>query len=59
MSVIAIDHLPSLFPREASEAFSKDLLPYLVQLKESTKSRIWKDVEQLFASKVKESNDKS
>ena len=30
LSVISIDHLPSLLPREASEAFSNDLLPYLL-----------------------------
>jgi saccharopine dehydrogenase (NAD+, L-lysine-forming) len=33
LSVISIDHPPSLFPREASEAFSNDLLPQLLLLK--------------------------
>lgn len=32
MTVISIDHLPTLLPREASEAFSTDLLPSLLQL---------------------------
>ncbi|WFD32918.1 Saccharopine dehydrogenase [Malassezia sp. CBS 17886] len=32
LSVISIDHLPTLLPREASEAFSSDLLPSLLQL---------------------------
>lgn len=32
MTVVSIDHLPTLLPREASEAFSSDLLPSLLQL---------------------------
>lgn len=32
MTVISIDHLPTLLPREASEAFSADLMPSLLQL---------------------------
>lgn len=32
LEVISIDHLPTLLPREASEAFSQDLLPSLLQL---------------------------
>lgn len=34
LSVCSIDHLPSLLPREASEFFSKDLMPSLLQLPE-------------------------
>jgi len=34
LEVIAIDNLPSLLPREASEAFSADLTPHLLQLAE-------------------------
>ena len=33
LSLISIDNLPSLLPREASEAFSNDLLPHSLQLK--------------------------
>ncbi|KAK0538002.1 Saccharopine dehydrogenase [Tilletia horrida] len=32
LTVISIDHLPTLLPREASEGFSHDLLPSLLQL---------------------------
>ena len=32
MEVIAIDNLPSLLPREASEGFSADLAPHLLGL---------------------------
>lgn len=52
LSVISIDHLPSLLPREASEAFSTALLPSLVTLKDRKTSRVWKQAEELFDSKV-------
>ncbi|KZF19335.1 hypothetical protein L228DRAFT_250923 [Xylona heveae TC161] len=52
LSVISIDHLPSLLPREASEAFSTDLLPSLLQLKDRKTARVWKEAEQLFDEKV-------
>ncbi|KAI9781138.1 MAG: Saccharopine dehydrogenase [Geoglossum umbratile] len=52
LSVISIDHLPSLLPREASEAFSSALLPSLLQLEDRKKSRVWKQAEQLFNEKV-------
>ncbi len=32
LTVVSIDHLPTLLPRESSEAFSNDLLPSLLQL---------------------------
>lgn len=50
--VISIDHLPTLLPREASEAFSKDLLPSLLLLKDRMNTRVWQDAEKLFHSKV-------
>src|SRR3954449_4863873 len=34
LEVIAIDNLPSLLPREASEGFSTDLIPHLIGLAE-------------------------
>ncbi|OCT47523.1 Saccharopine dehydrogenase [NAD(+), L-lysine-forming] [Cladophialophora carrionii] len=52
LSVISIDHLPSLLPREASEAFSQALLPSLLQLKERKNSRVWQQAEALFSEKV-------
>jgi len=54
LSVISIDHLPSLLPRESSEAFSNDLLPYLLQLDnwQSPDAPVWGRAEQLFKDKV-------
>lgn len=52
LSVISIDHLPSLLPREASEAFSADLLPSLLGLKDWKNVRVWQQAEKLFHSKV-------
>jgi len=52
LSVISIDHLPSLLPREASEAFSKDLLPHLLQLKNRSQDPVWSRAEKLFKEKV-------
>ena len=52
LSVISIDHLPSLLPREASEAFSSALLPSLLGLKDRKNVRVWKQAEKLFDDKV-------
>lgn len=52
VSVISIDHLPSLLPREASEAFSKDLLPSLLQLNDWKTAPVWSRAEALFKEKV-------
>lgn len=52
LSVISIDHLPSLLPREASEAFSNDLLPYLLQLKNWRSDPVWARAEKLMQEKV-------
>lgn len=35
LTVVSIDHLPTLLPREASDAFSNDLLPSLLTLPEA------------------------
>ncbi|KAK5729791.1 Saccharopine dehydrogenase [Elasticomyces elasticus] len=51
LSVISIDHLPSLLPREASEAFSAALLPSLLQLKDWKNARVWKQADKLFKEK--------
>ncbi|KAG6911813.1 hypothetical protein DXG01_000060 [Tephrocybe rancida] len=51
LSVISIDHLPTLLPREASEQFSADLLPSLLEFPES---RVWTDAEKLFKEKLGE-----
>lgn len=52
LSVIAIDHLPTLLPREASEQFSGDLLPSLYLLPERKTARVWVEAEQLFKKKL-------
>jgi saccharopine dehydrogenase (NAD+, L-lysine-forming) len=52
--VISIDHLPTLLPREASEQFSSDLLPSLLQLPQRDNARVWVEAEKLFNSKLKE-----
>jgi len=51
LSVISIDHLPSLLPREASEAFSSALLPSLMGLKDWKNVRVWQQAEKLFKEK--------
>ncbi|THZ43561.1 hypothetical protein D6C90_04999 [Aureobasidium pullulans] len=53
LCVISIDHLPSLLPREASEAFSDALLPSLRTLKDRETERVWQEAEKLFDDKVK------
>lgn len=52
LSVISIDHLPSLLPRESSEMFSEALMPSLLQLKDRANARVWKQAEDLFQEKV-------
>ena len=52
LTVISIDHLPSLLPREASEAFSAALLPSLLQLEKRHEANVWKQAENLFREKV-------
>ncbi|KAJ7042519.1 hypothetical protein C8F04DRAFT_945797 [Mycena alexandri] len=52
LSVISIDHLPTLLPREASEQFSEDLLPSLLEFPDRQTARVWTDAEKLFKDKV-------
>jgi saccharopine dehydrogenase (NAD+, L-lysine forming) len=52
LSVISIDHLPSMMPRESSEAFSAGLKESLLQLKDRHAARVWADAEKLFKEKV-------
>ncbi|KAI0023822.1 hypothetical protein F4780DRAFT_776446 [Xylariomycetidae sp. FL0641] len=52
VSVISIDHLPSLLPRESSEAFSNDLLPYLLKLNDWQNHPVWAGAQKLFEEKV-------
>lgn len=52
LTVISIDHLPSLLPRESSEQFSQALMPSLLQLKDRKTARVWRQAEDLFNEKV-------
>ncbi|RCK56425.1 Saccharopine dehydrogenase [NAD(+), L-lysine-forming] [Candida viswanathii] len=52
LSVCSIDHLPSLLPREASEFFSRDLLPSLQQLPQRDTAPVWVRAKNLFDKHV-------
>lgn len=52
LSVCSIDHLPSLLPREASEQFSKDLLPSLLELPRRHVAPTWVRAKNLFDKHV-------
>lgn len=54
LSVISIDHLPTLLPRESSEQFSHDLLPSLLEFPKRQSARVWTDAEKLFREKLAE-----
>lgn len=49
--LIAIDHLPSLLPRESSEDFCQQLMPYLLQLDQLDRG-VWKRAKDLFIEKA-------
>jgi saccharopine dehydrogenase (NAD+, L-lysine-forming) len=54
---IAIDHLPTFFPKESSDDFSAQLLPYLRQLMQGP---VWNRAEKVFdEAKGKNSHDSS
>lgn len=52
LSVIAIDHLPSLLPRESSEAFSAQLLPHLLNVDKRNENKVWLRAEKLYKEKA-------
>ena len=52
VSVISIDHLPSMLPREASEAFSDGLKESLLALKDRESYPVWTRAKKLFDEKV-------
>ncbi|KAH0562086.1 mitochondrial Homoaconitase [Trichoglossum hirsutum] len=54
LTVISIDHLPSLVPREASEAFSAGVLPSLKVLDNRHDEGVWVRAEKLFKEKASE-----
>jgi saccharopine dehydrogenase (NAD+, L-lysine forming) len=49
--------LPTLLPREASEQFSHDLLPSLLELPQRQTARVWTDAEKLFKEKLAEATE--
>jgi len=49
LDVIAIDHLPTLNPRESSDGFATDLLPHLLQLNQTS---VWTRAVDLFHKKL-------
>ncbi|KAF8269303.1 Formate/glycerate dehydrogenase catalytic domain-like protein [Lactarius quietus] len=56
--VISIDHLPTLLPREASEQFSTDLLPSLLEFPDRAQARVWVDAKKLYEKKMADAVDK-
>ena len=54
LQVIAIDHLPTLLPREASEQFSADLLPSLLEFPDREHARVWRDAKKIYEEKLAE-----
>jgi saccharopine dehydrogenase (NAD+, L-lysine-forming) len=52
--MVAIDHLPTLLPKESSEFFCANLLPSIMELKNYPQARVWADVLALFNKKVAE-----
>ncbi|MGY2873295.1 saccharopine dehydrogenase (NAD+, L-lysine forming) [Marmoricola sp. URHA0025 HA25] len=55
LEVIAIDNLPSLLPREASEGFSADLVPHLLGLAEGAGPSLpWQAADKAFDRAIEE-----
>ncbi len=52
IDIIAIDNLPSLLPREASEEFAELLLPYLMTLKDRQHDPVWTAAQDSFDKAV-------
>ena len=53
LDLIAIDHLPSLLPKESSEDFSNQLLPHLLKL-EAPEESIWAGARRKYEQTLKE-----
>ncbi|KNC83818.1 saccharopine dehydrogenase [NAD+, L-lysine-forming] [Sphaeroforma arctica JP610] len=54
MEVVAIDHLPTLLPKESSERFGADLLPTLLALPQVKEDEVWCRARKLFDDKLAE-----
>ncbi|KAI5918144.1 alanine dehydrogenase [Camillea tinctor] len=57
LTVISIDHLPSLVAREASDEFSASLLPSLMVLDRRKSEGVWTRAENIYREKVAELQD--
>lgn len=51
LDVIAIDHLPSVLPRESSQRFAKKMTPYLLRLSDDP---VWNRTKRIFEKKAAE-----
>ncbi|KAI0433493.1 Saccharopine dehydrogenase [Xylaria sp. FL1042] len=54
LRIIAIDHLPTLIPRESSNEYSALLLPSLLSLDRRENEGVWKRAEQVYKDRVAE-----
>ncbi|KAI0528382.1 Saccharopine dehydrogenase [Xylaria digitata] len=54
LRVVAIDHLPTLIPRESSNEYSALLLPSLLSLERRENKGVWKRAEQIYKDRVAE-----
>ena len=54
LRIIAIDHLPTMIAREASDEYSGLLLPSLLQLRNREKDGVWTRAEQTYRERVSE-----
>lgn len=52
LDMIAIDHLPSMIPHEASNNFCRDLMPFLRELKSIDSNQVFERARALFNEKV-------
>ncbi|KAK6199371.1 uncharacterized protein RJT21DRAFT_46353 [Scheffersomyces amazonensis] len=52
LSVCSIDQFPSFLPREASEFFSRNLVPSLLELPQRDSAPVWVRAKQLFEKQV-------
>ncbi len=52
--MVSIDHLPTLLPREASEQFSENLYPSVLELPNRQTARVWVEAEKLYRAKLAE-----
>lgn len=54
LDVVAIDHLPSLLPKDSSDKYATKLLPFLLKLPEAETFPAWVRVKNIFREKVGE-----